>query len=174
MWFSRALHFHSRHYLFEGEAYVASQWATVLWYDALDRHFKHCWLLKIRHSVMHFLCFYPFFLIWKPCQGKLNMRKWVSTLHWSVVLISRVGPQMLILFFKKRGCTFRNATSLSVIVLIRGVQRVPTTLQSMMNAILSKQRFWHCHENGLVKTIQMISHNLYVSVKLTSLCWGLG
>ena len=34
-----------------------------------------------------------------------------------------------------------------------------TTLQSKMNAKLSKQRFWHCYENGL-KTIQMIPHNL--------------
>ena len=48
-----------------------------------------------------------------------------------------------------------------------------TTLQSMMNAKLSKQRFRHCHENGLIKTIQTIPHNLYVSVKLTSLYCGL-
>ena len=34
------------------------------------------------------------------------------------------------------------------------------TLQSMMNAKLSKQRFRHCHENGLIKTIQTIPHNL--------------
>ena len=42
-----------------------------------------------------------------------------------------------------------------------------TTLQSMMNAKLNKQRFWHCYENGLIKTIQTIPHNLYVSVKLS-------
>ena len=48
-----------------------------------------------------------------------------------------------------------------------------TTLQSMMNAKLSKHGFWHCHENGLIKTIQTIPHNLYVSVKLTSLYCGL-
>ena len=48
-----------------------------------------------------------------------------------------------------------------------------TTLQSMINAKLSKQRFWHCYENGLIKTIQMIPYNLYVSVKLTSLYCGL-
>ena len=43
-----------------------------------------------------------------------------------------------------------------------------------MNAKLSKHRFWHCHENGLIKTIQMIPHNiLYVSVKLTYLHSGL-
>ena len=35
-----------------------------------------------------------------------------------------------------------------------------TTLQSKMNAKLSKQRFWHCYENGLIKTIQMIPHNI--------------
>ena len=43
----------------------------------------------------------------------------------------------------------------------------------MMNAKLSQQRFRHCYENGLIKTIQMIPHDLYVSVKLTSLYYGL-
>ena len=43
----------------------------------------------------------------------------------------------------------------------------------MMNVKLSKQRFRHCYENGLISTIQMIPHNLYVSVKLTSLYCGL-
>ena len=36
-----------------------------------------------------------------------------------------------------------------------------TTLQSVTNANLSQHRFWHYHENGLIKTIQMIAHNLY-------------
>ena len=44
-----------------------------------------------------------------------------------------------------------------------------TTLQSLMNTKLSKQRLLHCHENGLIKTIQKINHNLYVSVKSASL-----
>ena len=35
-----------------------------------------------------------------------------------------------------------------------------TTLQSIMNTKLSKQRFWHCYENRLIKTIQTIPHNL--------------
>ena len=35
-----------------------------------------------------------------------------------------------------------------------------TTLQSIMNAKPSKQRFGHCHENRLIKTIQTIPHNL--------------
>ena len=48
-----------------------------------------------------------------------------------------------------------------------------TTLQSKMNAKLSPHRLWHCHENGLIKTIQTIPHNLYVSFKLTSLYCGL-
>ncbi len=48
-----------------------------------------------------------------------------------------------------------------------------TTLQSMMNAKLSLHGFWHCHENGLIKTIQTIPHNLYVSFKLASLYCGL-
>ena len=48
-----------------------------------------------------------------------------------------------------------------------------TTLQSIINAKLSKHRFWHCHENGLIKAIQTIPHNLYVSVKSASLYCGL-
>ena len=47
--------------------------------------------------------------------------------------------------------------------------KVSTTLQSIMNANLSQHRFWHCHENRLIKTIQAIPHNLYVSSKLASL-----
>ena len=43
----------------------------------------------------------------------------------------------------------------------------------MMNAKLSKQIFLHCCENRLIKTIQMIPRNVYVSVKLTSLYCGL-
>ena len=34
-------------------------------------------------------------------------------------------------------------------------------------------RFWHCHENGLIKTIQTIPHNLYVSFKSASLNSGI-
>ena len=49
-----------------------------------------------------------------------------------------------------------------------------TTLQSMMNTKLIKQRFWHCYENGLIKTIQTIPHSLYVSIKLIPLYCGLG
>ena len=48
------------------------------------------------------------------------------------------------------------------------------TLQSVMNAKLSKHRFWHCHENGLIKTIQTIPNNLYASFKSASLYSGLG
>ena len=44
----------------------------------------------------------------------------------------------------------------------------------MMNAKLRKQRFGHCYENGLMKKNQMIPHNIYLSVKLTSLYCGLG
>ena len=46
-------------------------------------------------------------------------------------------------------------------------------LQSIMNAKLSLQGFWHCHENKLIKTIQTIPHNLYVSFKSASLYCGL-
>ena len=44
---------------------------------------------------------------------------------------------------------------------------LPTTLQFAMNAKLSPHRFWPCHENWFIKTIQTIPHNLYVSFKLT-------
>ena len=43
----------------------------------------------------------------------------------------------------------------------------------MMNVKLSLRGFWHCHENGLNKTIQTIPHNLYGSFKLTSPYCGL-
>ena len=43
----------------------------------------------------------------------------------------------------------------------------------MMNVKLSLNGFGHCHENGVIKTIQTIPHNLYVSVKLTYLYCGL-
>ena len=38
-----------------------------------------------------------------------------------------------------------------------------------MNAKLSQHRFWHFHENRLIKMIKTIPHNLYVSLKLTTL-----
>ena len=47
-----------------------------------------------------------------------------------------------------------------------------SSILSMMNAKLSQQRFRHCHENGLIKMIQTIPHNLHVSFKLTSLYCG--
>ena len=40
------------------------------------------------------------------------------------------------------------------------LQQEATTLQIMMNAKLSQQRFWPCHKNGLIKTIPMIPQNL--------------
>ena len=43
-----------------------------------------------------------------------------------------------------------------------------TTLQSIMNAKLSQHRFWHCHENRLIKTIQTLPHTtcFWVSSRL--------
>ena len=41
------------------------------------------------------------------------------------------------------------------------------------NTEFSPHRFWPCHENRLIKTIQTTPHNLYVSSKLTSLYCGL-
>ena len=53
------------------------------------------------------------------------------------------------------------------------IESYNTTLQSLMNTKLSLHRFWPCHENGLIKTIQTIPHNQYVSFKLASLYCGL-
>ena len=52
-------------------------------------------------------------------------------------------------------------------------EKLGTTLESKLNAKLSEQRFWHCYETGLIKTIQMIPFNLYVHAKLTPLYCGL-
>ena len=49
-----------------------------------------------------------------------------------------------------------------------------TSLQSSMNTKLSPHRFWPSHENGLIKTLQMIPHKLYVSFKSAPLYCGLG
>ena len=44
--------------------------------------------------------------------------------------------------------------------LTKRAEVLAATLQSIMNDNLSKHGFWHCHENWLNKTIQMIPHNL--------------
>ena len=51
--------------------------------------------------------------------------------------------------------------------------KIGTTFPSLMNTKLTLHGVWHCHENGLNKTMQTITHNLYVSHKLTSLYRGL-
>ena len=56
----------------------------------------------------------------------------------------------------------------------RDFARLSTTLKSMMCAKLSLNRFWPCHENGLIKTIQTTPCNLYESVKSDSFYCGLG
>ena len=38
-----------------------------------------------------------------------------------------------------------------------------TTLQSMMNAKLSPHRFWPCYENRLIKTIQTIHSQPFIT-----------
>jgi len=48
-----------------------------------------------------------------------------------------------------------------------------TTLQYVMNTKLSPHRFWPCHENGPISSVQTIPHILYLSFKLTSLYCGL-
>ena len=37
-----------------------------------------------------------------------------------------------------------------------------TTLQYMMNIKLSQQRVWHCHENGLAKSLARIPNHMYL------------
>ena len=48
-------------------------------------------------------------------------------------------------------------------VVMEKVRTCSTLIQSMINARLSQQRFWRCHENGLVRAIQTIPHNLHLS-----------
>ena len=48
-----------------------------------------------------------------------------------------------------------------------------TTLQYLTNTKVSQHRFSLCYENGLIKMIQTIPHNLYLSVKLTFFYCGL-
>ena len=48
------------------------------------------------------------------------------------------------------------------------------TLHSITNAKVSQHRFWHWHENRLIKTIQMILNNLFGSASQASLYYGLG
>ena len=55
---------------------------------------------------------------------------------------------------------YRQTSCMSKII-IASLSKHLTTLQSMMNAKLIQHRFWPCHENGLIKTTQMIPHNLY-------------
>ena len=44
-----------------------------------------------------------------------------------------------------------------------------TTPESIMNAKLSLNRLWHCHESGFNTSIQTLPHNSYWSVKPSSL-----
>ena len=81
---------------------------------------------------------------------------WATTRHFSCVGISR----------KTQG---KNSCCRSFDPRPHPKLKEATTLQSMMNAKLSKQRFWHCYKNGLIRTIQTITHNLKVSVKSASL-----
>ena len=57
-------------------------------------------------------------------------------------------------------CAQKTFRSLSLLSLESLKRMLGTTLQSMMNVKLSKQRFRHCYENGLIKMIQTIPHNL--------------
>ena len=58
-------------------------------------------------------------------------------------------------------------------ILFKMAVNLATTLQSLMNTKLSQHRFWPCHENGLINTIQTIPHNLQVSFNLAFLYCGL-
>ena len=100
---------------------------------------------------------------------KLEIRKnskflvnfcWVSgkSCCWLHVVPFRVQTVWNHLCFLKTSCW--NATGLMQRRHRPTTSKVTTTLQSMMNAKLSKQRFWHCHENGLIKTIQTAPRNL--------------
>ena len=53
------------------------------------------------------------------------------------------------------------------------VLRVGTHNFPIYDECQTQQRFWPCHENGLIKIIQMITHNLYISFNSAPLYGGL-
>ena len=115
---------------------------------------------------------------WEPVSSILEVFSRFMLKNWrlkSALQKANWPILFLILAIKERFGCLRAARHIDARRKITNICALPfTTLQSMMNAKLSKQRFWHCHENGLVKTIQRIPHNLCVSVKSASLYWGLG
>ena len=77
-------------------------------------------------------------------------------------------------FFQKPYCSCIGDVKSLITIDNASLPSIPcTTLQSIKNGNLSLHRFLHFHENGLIKTIQTIAHNPYVSFKLASLYCGL-
>ena len=78
--------------------------------------------------------------------------------------ITRASTNVLVLWFLEHACCAIHSTkragisnkfSFCLQIQITALHQHYTTLQSMMNA---KPSFWHCHENVLIKLIEMISH----------------
>ena len=111
-----------------------------------------------------------FHLIKRPREWKWITQTWerdVMECDWSGKGIWIRTWKAHLLFNVKLIC--RNVNFLDSILLTLNTS---TTPQSMMNAKLSLLGFWHCHENGLIKTIQTMPLNLYVSFRLASLNCG--
>ena len=92
-----------------------------------------------------------------PQKGPLWWSKLRQGLNHVLPMLSLIGPSYCKVDLKCQRWIPK------VLGRVSGVYGRPyTALQSMMNAKLSPHRFWPFHENGLVKTIQTIPHNLYV------------
>ena len=79
---------------------------------------------------------------------------------WLVWRVRLVGGGWLVKGFWTVRSGFWGGVMLVRVQEENGSKRPHTTLQSKVNAKLSPHRFWPCHENGLIKTIQTITHNL--------------
>ena len=79
----------------------------------------------------------------------------VVVVLWSMVVVFVGGDVVGLILLKSK--------------IIKELKKPSTTLQSAMNAKLTQQRFWRCHENGIIKTIQTIPYSIWVSVKSASL-----
>ena len=75
----------------------------------------------------------------------------------------------LIIEMHKNSSYSQNYSAHFVLALNKETAEDDTTLQFMMNTKISQQMFWHCYENGLIKTIQTIPRNLYGRFKLTKI-----
>ena len=149
---SSSNYFHKN--LLQGYDLILFQMQKVVSPQTWQNHWL-CWIQDHTFLISDTLIGYP--IIWSPQEG-------VDCAGWALLRVL----SLTLCLIGRGGVAVDGNLGMHNVKTSGG-----TTLQSMMNTKLSEQRFWHCHENGLIKTIQTIPHNLHVSVKLTSLYCGL-